>query len=218
MIPATFREVRKYVRGDVQPEIVVQAASRLRMKASKSSREFMTFTVRLNFSSYGERVTVALGSVDGCTLVDVTSSCVFPLQIADWGKNERNVRRLFDGIDEMLGDGYEHVQCLLCRGCGYLLVEIPAGICPECGREHSASDGPGKQESATLKNTIALAAGITAVELALVYLLNLSGAGGFLSEVANGVRGAVNLLLFNLVVLLGIVGLHRLATRYARRL
>ena len=169
MTPATFREVRKYVRGDVRSEVVAQAASRLRMKPAESSHVLMTFTVRLNLWSYGERVTVALGSVDGCSLVDVTSSCVYWPQIADWGKNERNVRKLFDEIDEVLGDQCEHVQCLLCGGCGYLLAGIPAGICPECGREHSANDRPRKQDVATLKSAMSFAVVMSALEAPCVF-------------------------------------------------
>ena len=55
MTPVTFREVRKYVHGDVQAEVVARAASQLRMKLVKSDDALMTFRVRLNGWSYGER-------------------------------------------------------------------------------------------------------------------------------------------------------------------
>lgn len=187
------------------------------MKLAESSHELMTFAVRLNLWSFGERVTVALGSVDGCGLVDITSSGVVRTQIADWGKNERNVRRLFDEIDTVLGDRCEHVRCLLCGGCGYLLVGIPAGICPECGHDHSANEMPCKQEVATLKNAMAFAVVATAFEVALCFLLDLLGVGKFLPWMLHGVRGAVYLLCVNLGTMLGVVGLHRLMKRYARR-
>lgn len=217
MTPATFREVRKYVRGDVHPEVVARAVSQLRMKLVESSPDLMTLTVRLSFWSFGERVTVALGSVDGCSLVDITSSCVLRTQILDWGKNERNVRRFFDEIDKVLGDESEHVQCLLCGGCGYLLVGIPVGVCPECGHEYSPEDRPRKQEVATLKNAMAFAVVITAFEAALCFLLDLLGAGGFLPWMLHGVRGAVILLCVNLGTMLGIVGMHHVMKRYAPR-
>ncbi|MFH1110828.1 MAG: hypothetical protein V1790_16770 [Planctomycetota bacterium] len=215
MIPAAFREVRKYVRGDVQPEVIARAANKLRMKLVESGPELIRLTVRFNVCSWGERVTVALGTVDGSRLVDITSSCVLWTQIADWGKNERNVRRLFDEIDKVLGDECEHVKLVLCGDCGYLLVGIPAGICPECGHEHSANDSPRKQEMATVKNTMAFAVVITAFEFVLCFLLDLLGVGEFLPWL--GARGAVFLLGVNLVALFAVVGLHRLAKRCTRR-
>ena len=142
MTPATFREVRRYLRVHVRPDAVQQAASQLRMKLLESSHQQLMFAVRFNLWSFGERVTVALGSVDGCSLVDIRSSCILPMQLADFGKNKQNVRRLFDGIDNVLGNECEHVLCLLCGGCGYLLVGIPSSICPECGHAYSANDAP----------------------------------------------------------------------------
>lgn len=217
MTPATFREVRKYVRGDVQPEVVARAGRQLRMKLAESGHELITLTVRPSLWSFGERVTAALGSVDGCSLVDITSSCVLRTQIADFGRNERNVRRLFDEIDKVLGDECEHVQCPLCGGCGYLLVEIPSGICTECGHEHSANDRPREQEVAILKQAMAVAVVITAFEVALCFLFDLLGVGKFLSWMPHGVRGGVYMLCVNLGAMLGMVGLHRLMKRYARR-
>ncbi|MCH7597117.1 MAG: hypothetical protein IID35_11250 [Planctomycetes bacterium] len=187
------------------------------MKLAKSSPELMTLTVGLNFWSWGERVTVALGVVDGCNLIDITSSCVLKMQIADWGKNERNVRKLFDEIDKILGDASEHLRCQICRKCDYLLVGIPDRRCPECGHEYSLSDMPNKQEVATFKNAISIVVVVTALEFMAVSLLDVFGAGGFLPSMLHGVRGAVNLLFFNLVTLLGIVGLHRLTKRYTSR-
>jgi hypothetical protein len=124
---------------------------------------------------------------------------------------------LFDEIDKVLGNECEHAQCLLCGGCGYLLVGIPAGICPECGHEHSANDRPRNQDVATLKNAMAFAVVIAALEFALCFLLDLFGAGEFLPWMLHGVRGGVYLLCVNLGAMLGIVGLHRVMKRYARR-
>jgi len=189
------------------------------MKLVGSGRELIKFTVPLNLWSFGERVTVVLGSVEGYSFVDITSSCVLRTQIADWGKNERNVRRLFDEIDKILGNenDNEHARSLLCGECGYLLVGIPGGVCPECGHEYSPNDRPRKQEVATLKNATALGLVTTAFELALSVLLDQLGAGGFLPWMLYGVRGAAALLLFNLGVLFGLVGLHRIVMRYTRR-
>ena len=187
------------------------------MKLLESSHQQLMFAVRFNFWSFGERVTVALGSVDGRSLVDIRSSCVLSMQIADWGKNKQNVRRLFDGIDNVLGNECEHVLCLLCGGCGYLLVGIPSSICPECGHAYSANDAPRTQEVVTLKKAIAFAFAITALEFALCFLLAQLGAGKFIPWMPLGVRGAMFLLCVNLGAMLGVVGLHRLIKRYRRR-
>jgi len=48
--------------------------------------------VKLNFSSWGEDITVQLGP-DGY-LESIKSKCSFPLQLFDWGKNRENVDSL----------------------------------------------------------------------------------------------------------------------------
>ncbi|MEO7674876.1 MAG: hypothetical protein ABIU09_12465 [Pyrinomonadaceae bacterium] len=45
----------------------------------------------------GERLTVAIHQ--GGT-VEVRSVCVWPMQIFDWGKNERNIDRLFENLTD----------------------------------------------------------------------------------------------------------------------
>ena len=217
MSPATFREVRRYICGDVQSNVIAQAASQLRMKLVESCDGSMTLTIRPNIWSWGERVTIALGSVDGSTVVDVTSSCVLRTQIADWGKNERNVRRLFKEIDNLLGDRSGNEQCVLCGACGYLLVGIPAGRCPECGRPWSPNDKPYSPEVSTFKNAAVLAVAFTVAEVVLAFLLDLSGLFAYLPWLAFGVRSTVRLLGMNLLVLFLIVGLHRLVKRRAQR-
>ena len=217
MTPATCREVRKYVRADVQSDVIVRAARLLGMKVAESHHEELTLRVRLSFWSFGEKVTVGLGSVDGCSVVDVTSSCVLRTQIADWGKNERNVRKLFTKIDKLLGDNCEYVRCLLCKECGYLLVGISGTVCPECGHAYSPNEKPGRQEMATLRNTLALAVALAAVESVLILAIGALGAGRFVPWPVLGLRSAISLLWINIASLLGVVGLHRLVKRYLRQ-
>lgn len=183
----------------------------------ETGQHLITFSVRLNLWSFGERVAVSLGSVEGCSIVDITSSCHLRTQIVDWGKNERNVRRLFDAIDKILGDECQHVTCLLCEGCGYLLVGIPAGFCPECGHEWSANDRPGRQDVATIRNAVTAAVVFTAVEVGGCFLLKLLNIDDFLPWMLKGIRGAIFLFCVNLGASLGIFGLHRLMKRYVRR-
>jgi hypothetical protein len=45
--------------------------------------------------SYGERLTVSIHR-DGT--LEVRSVCVWPMQIFDWGKNERNIDKLFQNM------------------------------------------------------------------------------------------------------------------------
>lgn len=187
------------------------------MKLTESNHALLTFTARLNLWSWGEQVEVALGFLDGFGVVDITSSCLMRRQIADFGKNERNVRRLFDEIDKVLGDESEHVQCLLCRQCDYLLVGIPEGRCPECGHEHSPDDMPRKQEAGTLKNVIVIAIVVSGLEFIAISLLDLFGAGGFLPPILHGMRGGANILCANLGFLLVLVGSHRLMKWFTRR-
>lgn len=187
------------------------------MRAVDSAPQRMEFSVRFNLWSFGERVTVALGSLEGCSIVDVTSSCVLATQIADWGKNQQNDRKLFEGIDKILGDDGQHAVCPVCGECGYLLVGIPAGVCPECGREWSANEKLGTQEVATVRNGLVLTVVVTAVEIALCLMLDLFGAGDFLPWPLHGFLSAIFLLIVNLVTILAIFGLHRLVKRYLRR-
>lgn len=217
MKPATFREVRKYTQASIEPELIAQACSALGMKCTESSDGLMKFTVRLNFWSWGERVTVVLGAVEECSLVDITSACLMPSQFVDWGKNEQNVRQLFAEIDRLLGSESAHEECLLCARCGYLLAGIPAVACPECGCPISAGDQPGLQDVATAKTALMFAAVITAIEVLLILGLDWANAGAFVPWPVQGLFGAVHLLCVNVIVLLALVGLHRWVKRRRRR-
>lgn len=61
-----------------------------------------TASVPISFSSWGEKLTIALSPLNGGTHVSVRSTCLFPLQIVDWGKNRRNVTRLLASIESRL--------------------------------------------------------------------------------------------------------------------
>ncbi len=217
MKPASFREVRKYLRVPVTREVVEHAASAQRFKIIESNEKFLRLRVRLNFWSYGEVVEVMLDSVDGLSLVDITSKCIFKAQLADWGKNERNTKRLFLEIDHLLGDDCTFEACTLCRQCGYLLVGISAHICPECGAPFTSVDKQASQDVATIRNVLVFGVVITAVEVGLGFFLKLLDVDRKIPGLPHGTKGALFLLWVNLFTLLAIIGMHRLVKYFLRR-
>lgn len=60
-----------------------------------------TFVARIPMGiwSYGESLTVSIHR-DG--MLEARSVCVWPMQIFDWGKNERNIDRLFQNLTNSL--------------------------------------------------------------------------------------------------------------------
>lgn len=62
----------------------------------------ITAEVRVNLSSWGEKITLTITSTPEGTLVSVHSLCSFPFQVVDWGKNRRNTGRLLSGIGDQL--------------------------------------------------------------------------------------------------------------------
>jgi hypothetical protein len=59
----------------------------------------VTCNVGMSGWSWGERLTMRFGD-DG--ELSVESVCRFPLQLFDWGKNERNVELIYEWIGEYL--------------------------------------------------------------------------------------------------------------------
>lgn len=216
MKTARFREVRKYLRAPVTREVVERAAKAQGLRISESSESFLRLRAPFNIWSYGEVVDVMLDSVDGLTLVDITSTCIFKLQIADWGRNERNTKRLLIEIDHLLGDACESETCPLCRQCGYLLAGISATTCPECGASFTLADKPASQDVATVRNVFALVVVITAMEVGLGFLLHLLDVDRKIPGLPHGVNGALFLLKVNFFALFSVIAMHRLV-KYLRR-
>lgn len=59
----------------------------------------LTASVNTNWKSWGEKLTVHVDQVPDGTLVRIRSSCAFPLQIFDWGKNKENVLKVRAGLE-----------------------------------------------------------------------------------------------------------------------
>lgn len=58
----------------------------------------------VTFTSWGERITIELRPInEGAVSVTITSECVVPTQIVDWGKNKQNLDAIFNYIFNNLG-------------------------------------------------------------------------------------------------------------------
>jgi hypothetical protein len=184
------------------------------MKIVEKSNGFVRLRVRLNLWSFGEKIDIVLGTLNGAALIDITSTCIMPTQIADWGKNRRNVRMLFNELDSLLGEKCEHDRCFICGNCGYLLAGLAANVCPECGGGYSSTNGEVVREQATFVRGLKYALVFSGIEIAGCMLLEFVGLGDFLPSVARGSRGAILLVSVNVGTIAGVIGVHRIAKRY----
>lgn len=96
-VPTRHEEtfVAQYANLD---RVVATALVRLGWRVTEASPSRWRARVAMNSRSWGEVVTVTVAMRD---TIHVTSVCVFPLQIVDWGKNRRNVERLKAEIHEI---------------------------------------------------------------------------------------------------------------------
>ena len=216
MKTASFREVRTYCTTPVSEETIRQAADRLRWKIVESDEHSLTLRTPLSFWSFGERVEVSLARIDEMALIDVTSTSIYKTQLADWGKNQRNVSRLFFEIGTLLGPQALPVTCPLCSRCGYLLAGISSGVCPECGTATTRQQ-PFAQDAATARNFLAFGLLITAIELAICFLVGLVDRHRLIPGMPHGLSGAAYLLKVNAIALTAIFVLHHMVRWRIRR-
>jgi len=214
MKPASFRAVRRYRNATIDAGLVQQVGNACRLRLRENNENLVRFRQPLNFWSFGAHVDIALGRIDGDYVVDITSTGVLGTQVADWGKNERNVRRFFSKLDALLGNECEYEPCTICPCCRYLLVAVDPAVCPECGRTVSADDPHATQEVATIKNAIFFALVVTAVEFFVCVILDLVGLGRAIPALLRGGHGLAFLLFINVTVMFCAVCLHRLVRRF----
>ena len=69
------------------------------VQVHRESTGVTTARMRVNWCSWGEAMEVQIG--DGGD-VRAVSRCTFPTQIIDWGKNRRNLERLFGWMDDFI--------------------------------------------------------------------------------------------------------------------
>jgi hypothetical protein len=69
-----------------------------RVRQVREGPEAVTASARISWWSWGEKITVRLAKSPGGTEVVVRSQCKLPTQSLDWGKNERNVNQILQGM------------------------------------------------------------------------------------------------------------------------
>jgi len=101
-IPATHTE--RCSLGSQYSQTALRNAVRASVEAlgwqiKHESTDQILAATPLSWDSYGERVTINFQS-DGALMV--SSRCVFPLQVIDWGKNAANIKQLLDAVEQQV--------------------------------------------------------------------------------------------------------------------
>jgi hypothetical protein len=83
---------------------VAEAVPRARLDDFEEESGTIILTVPWSFKSWGERVVLRLSEADpSTTSIEVTSRASFPLTLADYGKNARNVQQVVDWLSDLPG-------------------------------------------------------------------------------------------------------------------
>lgn len=217
MTPASYRDVRRYLIDGIDEELIVRAARSVGMKVREATFAHTTLTAHMNIWSFGENVTVALCRIDDATLIDITSTCRMSTQIADWGKNRRNVLRLFDSIEALLGATGEKADALVCDACGYLVAGATADVCPECGTKPEPAKAPKRSHLPALWSGVMLVSVVTGIELATLFAFRAVGFRPPFQSVFGGRYGAIQLFVVNIVSVAVILVLHAVVSRSSHR-
>jgi hypothetical protein len=204
---AEYREARAYPGRRAAEIAVVAAGAACGFRTCDEGAAVTTLSCGINWWSFGEAIEVHRSEVNGALVVDIHSCCRSPTQLEDWGKNRKNVRRLFEALEGQLGTR-DCCNVPICARCGYLLVGIDSEVCPECGVETSSALRSG-QSSRRWLSALKVFAALTAIELLLINAAHAFSAlpsGGVLFL---GVGGAVRLAVINVGVLAVLVVLPR---------
>lgn len=131
---AKYREIRRFRNFSLSQNTLTSALEQCGFRVQHAGETSIRARATLNLWSFGETIDVLIGSFGTDTIVDITSSCVLPTQILDWGKNRKNVRRLFDQIMRCSpAPSWEPVE--RCGKCDYVLLGASVHRCPECGHD-----------------------------------------------------------------------------------
>jgi hypothetical protein len=79
----------------------VAAQSGLKVREANPEEGLIKARAGFSFRSWGENISV---HVDDAGTVQVTSECLMPTQLVDYGKNKSNVKRFLAGLSARLGD------------------------------------------------------------------------------------------------------------------
>lgn len=211
---AQYQEVREYAERDIASVDLTAAAAACRLRVAEAGPQFASLRAGTSWRSWGETLTVHTSELDGRLLIEVASSSVVPMAIEDFGKNRKNVRRLFDALEQQVGQCDSRVVPI-CAECGYRLIGVDAGVCPECG----ARIGETPKKSLfrrKLRSASIWFVEATGAELLIVFGLKAVGLlPADLAEFAT-LAGMLKLAAFNAAVLFGTLFWARLRTRDER--
>jgi rubrerythrin len=129
---AQHYEIRRYPDRHAADANLAAAAAACRFRVIEVGSGYARLRCGLSWWSWGESVEVHASGVNGALVVEVHSSCILPTQVEDMGKNRQNVQRLFEALEVGMGAPTGDV-IPICARCGYSLVGIDEGMCPECG-------------------------------------------------------------------------------------
>lgn len=101
-MPAGYKTTRSFAakRRDIE-EVILAVLDGLGLKwlGELSERDAMTIRVPINDCSWGEKIEVQFV---GSNTLRISSKCILPLQLYDWGKNRKNVLTIVSGIEAKL--------------------------------------------------------------------------------------------------------------------
>ena len=80
-------------------QLIPAALQSLGWSCYQSSPTSFNSSVNLGWLSWGENITVDFSHP---SWIQVTSKCAFPLQIVDWGKNQKNIDKFLAQLFAML--------------------------------------------------------------------------------------------------------------------
>lgn len=69
------------------------------MKIMTADNWVLRASINVNLLSWGENITVSVGQHPQGSVVHILSECAFPLQLIDFGRNKKNVRRIAQGLE-----------------------------------------------------------------------------------------------------------------------
>lgn len=100
--PAYHTETRKLnLHWQQVAQLTARALQTLEWSYTQSAPNTFDAKVRLGLLSWGEQIRVTIYN-DGT--LTVRSECALPTQCFDWGKNSRNVQKLFEQIELFSGE------------------------------------------------------------------------------------------------------------------
>jgi hypothetical protein len=99
---AHSKEIVKFSEGDYQGifaamlEALKEAG--FGVKESDAAKGYIKAVAGFNLASYGENIELFFKQAGNRTEIKIRSACVSPTQVIDFGKNEKNVKKIFEAF------------------------------------------------------------------------------------------------------------------------